>query len=90
MTNCSIYGINCKIQGMNCIAFIRFQNKISLDADLPTSRLIQFRFYIDYLYMNLLILILGVFSNGCSINSTRLILLYAGIDLFTSVAIVAL
>ena len=31
--------------------------------------------YKYYLYMNLLMLIFGVFSNGCSIYSTRLTLL---------------
>lgn len=38
-----------------------------------------YRGFIDdckyYLYMNLLMLIFGVFSNGCSIYSTRLTLL---------------
>ena len=37
-----------------------------------------------YLYMNLLMLILGDYSNGSAMISTSPILLYAGIDLLTS------
>ena len=59
-------------------------------ADLQITRggpLSTFTYIAAYLYMKRLILILGVFSNGSAMISTRPILLYAGIERLTSAMI---
>ena len=70
-----------QINGIRCTKIKRRYKKNRYDPFIRKEDLS------DYLYMNLLILILGVFSNGSAIYSTTFTLLYAGIDLLTSAMI---